>query len=445
MNQTYMKEQKILPLLLKMSLPMVISMMVNSLYNIVDSFFVAKISENAMTALSLVFPIQNLISSVMIGFAIGINAVISFFMGAQNQKQADKAASQGMLLSCIHAVVLTVICIAGMPVFLKMFTKDAEIVSLGLKYSNIAFAFSIMLGIELMFEKVFQAVGRMNASMVCLMTGCIVNIVLDPIFIYVFGMGVKGAALATIISQGVSCLWVLKFLTGKKTVLKIRLKNLVLDGKIVTSVLSLGVSPFIMQATECLIQLTFNNGMLKYGNDLYVALMSILFSLTQLIWMPLNGFSQGAQPVIGYNYGAKRFDRVKKAFKLQFTVSICFSLFAVALVEVFPTAFLKMFTNDQELIDIGINSTRLFLAGMSVMGAQCACQQTFLALGEAKISMFLACLRKIILLFPLALILPNIANMGVWGLLLAEPVSDVVAASCTTIMFTIRSRKILKQ
>ena len=161
--------------------------------------------------------------------------------------------------------------------------------------------------------------------------------------------------------------------------------------------------------------------------------------------MPLNGFSQGAQPVIGYNYGAKRFDRVKKAFKLQFTVSICFSLFAVALVEVFPTAFLKMFTNNQELIDIGINSTRLFLAGMSVMGAQCACQQTFLALGEAKISMFLACLRKIILLFPLALILPNIANMGVWGLLLAEPVSDVVAASCTTIMFTIRSRKILKQ
>ena len=149
MNQTYMKEQKILPLLLKMSLPMVISMMVNSLYNIVDSFFVAKISENAMTALSLVFPLQNLISSVMIGFAIGINAVISFFMGAQNQKQADKAASQGMLLSCIHAVVLTVICIAGMPVFLKMFTKDAEIVSLGLKYSNIAFAFSIMLGIEL--------------------------------------------------------------------------------------------------------------------------------------------------------------------------------------------------------------------------------------------------------------------------------------------------------
>ncbi|MBP8723524.1 MAG: MATE family efflux transporter, partial [Lachnospira sp.] len=187
MNQTYMKEQKILPLLLKMSLPMVISMMVNSLYNIVDSFFVAKISENAMTALSLVFPVQNLISSVMIGFAIGINAVISFFMGAQNQKQADKAASQGMLLSCIHAVVLTVICIAGMPVFLKMFTKDAEIVSLGLKYSNIAFAFSIMLGIELMFEKVFQAVGRMNASMVCLMTGCIVNIVLDPMMI--FGIG----------------------------------------------------------------------------------------------------------------------------------------------------------------------------------------------------------------------------------------------------------------
>ncbi len=195
MNQTYMKEQKILPLLLKMSLPMVISMMVNSLYNIVDSFFVAKISENAMTALSLVFPVQNLISSVMIGFAIGINAVISFLWVHRIRSRQTRHQS-GHALKCIHAVVLTVICIAGMPVFLKMFTKDAEIVSLGLKYSNIAFAFSIMLGIELMFEKVFQAVGRMNASMVCLMTGCIVNIVLDPMMIFGIGpfpsMGIEG-------------------------------------------------------------------------------------------------------------------------------------------------------------------------------------------------------------------------------------------------------------
>ena len=245
MNQTYMKEQKILPLLLKMSLPMVISMMVNSLYNIVDSFFVAKISENAMTALSLVFPVQNLISSVMIGFAIGINAVISFFMGAQNQKQADKAASQGMLLSCIHAVVLTVICIAGMPVFLKMFTKDAEIVSLGLKYSNIAFAFSIMLGIELMFEKVFQAVGRMNASMVCLMTGCIVNIVLDPMMIFGIGsfpaMGIEGAAFATGIGQTSAAVLYIIIYIVKPIPVKFRKSEMRIEGSMAKRLYSIGM------------------------------------------------------------------------------------------------------------------------------------------------------------------------------------------------------------
>lgn len=245
MNQTYMKEQKVLPLLLKMSLPMVISMMVNSLYNIVDSFFVAKISENAMTALSLVFPVQNLISSVMIGFAIGINAVISFFMGAQNQKQADKAASQGMLLSCIHAVVLTVICIAGMPVFLKMFTKDAEIVSLGLKYSNIAFAFSIMLGIELMFEKVFQAVGRMNASMVCLMTGCIVNIVLDPMMIFGIGpfpaMGIEGAALATGIGQTSAAVLYIIIYIVKPIPVKFRKSEMRIEGSMAKRLYSIGM------------------------------------------------------------------------------------------------------------------------------------------------------------------------------------------------------------
>ena len=198
-----------------------------------------------------------------------------------------------------------------------------------------------------------------------------------------------------------------------------------------------------MQVTECLIQLTFNNGMLKYGNDLYVALMSILFSLTQLIWMPLQGFSQGAQPVIGYNYGAGKLQRVKKAFKVQFIVNLSFSIAAIGMVELFPKFFLGLFTNDAELINIGINTMRLFLVGMAVMGAQSACQQTFLALGEAKISVFLACLRKVILLFPLALILPKVGGMGIWGLLLAEPVSDVIAATCTTTMFYFRSKKLL--
>ena len=439
-------------LMLTLGAPMIISMVLQAVYNIVDSAFVSNMQdtgEMALNALTLAFPIQMLMVAVSIGTGVGTNALLSRCLGMGDSKKAARVGGNAMFLAIIIYVLCLIFGIFGVGVYIGTQTTNSQIYDMATDYLRICSVISMGIVFFSIFEKMLQATGLSLYSTVAQITGAVINIILDPIMIYgLFGfpqMGVKGAALASIISQGVSCLWVLKFLTGKKTVLKIRLKNLVLDGKIVTSVLSLGVSPFIMQATECLIQLTFNNGMLKYGNDLYVALMSILFSLTQLIWMPLNGFSQGAQPVIGYNYGAKRFDRVKKAFKLQFTVSICFSLFAVALVEVFPTAFLKMFTNDQELIDIGINSTRLFLAGMSVMGAQCACQQTFLALGEAKISMFLACLRKIILLFPLALILPNIANMGVWGLLLAEPVSDVVAASCTTIMFTIRSRKILKQ
>ena len=442
-NELFGKE-KISKVLLKLAPPVMLAQLIQALYNIVDRIYVGRIPEIgslSLAGLGVTFPIILLVSAFAMLAGMGGASRAAVSMGEKDNDKAEKILGNCTMLLIIFSVVLAVVFMLTKNQILMKFGASEATLPYASDYISIYLVGTIFVQIALGLNLFITNQGFAKTSMMTVCIGAVLNIVLDPIFIYVFGMGVKGAALATIISQGVSCLWVLKFLTGKKTILKIRLKNLVLDGKIVTSVLSLGVSPFIMQATECLIQLTFNNGMLKYGNDLYVALIS----LTQLIWMPLNGFSQGAQPVIGYNYGAKRFDRVKKAFKLQFTVSICFSLFAVALVEVFPTAFLKMFTNDQELIDIGINSTRLFFAGMSVMGAQCACQQTFLALGEAKISMFLACLRKIILLFPLALILPNIANMGVWGLLLAEPVSDVVAASCTTIMFTIRSRKILKQ
>ena len=444
--QTDMTVGKPMKMILDFTIPVFIGNVFQQFYNMADAIIVGKfVGTKGLAAVGSTGTIMFLIIGFLMGLTAGFTVLTSQKFGAGKMDEMRQSVGNAALLSIIISVIMTAVSMVGMHSLLTLMHTPEDIFQDAYTYIMIICGGIFAQVLYNILASILRALGNSKVPLYFLILSAMLNIVLDPIFIYVFGMGVKGAALATIISQGVSCLWVLKFLTGKKTILKIRLKNLVLDGKIVTSVLSLGVSPFIMQATECLIQLTFNNGMLKYGNDLYVALMSILFSLTQLIWMPLNGFSQGAQPVIGYNYGAKRFDRVKKAFKLQFTVSICFSLFAVALVEVFPTAFLKMFTNDQELIDIGINSTRLFLAGMSVMGAQCACQQTFLALGEAKISMFLACLRKIILLFPLALILPNIANMGVWGLLLAEPVSDVVAASCTTIMFTIRSRKILKQ
>jgi putative MATE family efflux protein len=445
-NNNSLETAPVTKLIFKLAIPTVLAQLVNLLYNIVDRIYVGRIPEIgslSLAGLGVTFPIILLISAFAMLAGMGGASRAAVSMGAKNNDTAEKILGNSTMLLLIFSVVLSVVFLLTKDWILMRFGASADTIGYASEYITIYLFGTIFVQLALGLNMFITNQGFTKTSMLTVCIGAVLNIVLDPIFIYVFGMGVKGAALATVISQAVSCLWVLKFLTGKKTILKIKLKNLLPAKEIVFSILSLGVSPFIMQVTECLIQLTFNNGMLKYGNDLYVALMSILFSLTQLIWMPMNGFSQGAQPVIGYNYGAGKLQRVKKAFKVQFIVNLSFSIAAIGMVELFPKFFLGLFTNDAELINIGINTTRLFLVGLAVMGAQSACQQTFLALGEAKISVFLACLRKVILLFPLALILPKVGGMGIWGLLLAEPVSDVIAATCTTTMFYFRSKKLL--
>ncbi len=445
-NNNSLETAPVTKLIFKLAIPTVLAQLVNLLYNIVDRIYVGRIPEIgslSLAGLGVTFPIILLISAFAMLAGMGGASRAAVSMGAKNNDTAEKILGNSTMLLLIFSVVLSVVFLLTKDWILMRFGASADTIGYASEYITIYLFGTIFVQLALGLNMFITNQGFTKTSMLTVCIGAVLNIVLDPIFIYVFGMGVKGAALATVISQAVSCLWVLKFLTGKKTILKIKLKNLLPAKEIVFSILSLGVSPFIMQVTECLIQLTFNNGMLKYGNDLYVALMSILFSLTQLIWMPMNGFSQGAQPVIGYNYGAGKLQRVKKAFKVQFIVNLSFSIAAIGMVELFPKFFLGLFTNDAELINIGINTMRLFLVGMAVMGAQSACQQTFLALGEAKISVFLACLRKVILLFPLALILPKVGGMGIWGLLLAEPVSDVIAATCTTTMFYFRSKKLL--
>lgn len=434
-------------LLLKLSIPSVMAQLVNLLYNIVDRVYVGRIPGTgalSLAGLGVTFPIILIISAVALLFGMGGASRAAVATGEKDIDKAEKILGNCTLMLVVFSVILSVIF---------YFTKDFILLKFGASENTLPYAsgyisiyllgtvfVQLTMGLNLFITN--QGFAKISMATVCI--GAVLNIMLDPLFIFVFGMGVEGAALATIISQGVSCLWVVKFLTGRKTILKIRLKNMRPDKNIIKAVVSLGVSPFVMQVTECLIQLTFNNGMLKYGNDMYVALMSILFSLTQLIWIPMQGFSQGAQPIIGYNYGAKNMHRVRKTFKILFVVSLSFSIFLIAVVELMPQAFLGLFTNDAELIEMGKSATRIFLAGMAVMGAQGACQQTFLALGEAQISMFLACLRKVILLLPLALILPCVKGLGIWGLFIAEPVSDFIAASTTTIMFAVRSRKILR-
>lgn len=445
-NNNSLETAPVTKLIFKLAIPTVLAQLVNLLYNIVDRIYVGRIPEIgslSLAGLGVTFPIILLISAFAMLAGMGGASRAAVSMGAKNNDTAEKILGNSTMLLLIFSVVLSVVFLLTKDWILMRFGASADTIGYASEYITIYLFGTIFVQLALGLNMFITNQGFTKTSMLTVCIGAVLNIVLDPIFIYVFGMGVKGAALATVISQAVSCLWVLKFLTGKKTILKIKLKNLLPAKEIVFSILSLGVSPFIMQVTECLIQLTFNNGMLKYGNDLYVALMSILFSLTQLIWMPMNGFSQGAQPVIGYNYGAGKLQRVKKAFKVQFIVNLSFSIAAIGMVELFPKFFLGLFTNDAELINIGINTTRLFLVGLAVMGAQSACQQTFLALGEAKISVFLACLRKVILLFPLALILPKVGGMGIWGLLLAEPVSDIIAATCTTTMFYFRSKKLL--
>ncbi|NDO19909.1 MATE family efflux transporter [Lachnospiraceae bacterium MD329] len=445
-NNNSLETAPVTKLIFKLAIPTVLAQLVNLLYNIVDRIYVGRIPEIgslSLAGLGVTFPIILLISAFAMLAGMGGASRAAVSMGAKNNDTAEKILGNSTMLLLIFSVVLSVVFLMTKDRILMRFGASQDTIGYASDYITIYLCGTIFVQLALGLNMFITNQGFTKTSMLTVCIGAVLNIVLDPIFIYVFGMGVKGAALATVISQAVSCLWVLKFLTGKKTILKIKLKNLLPVKEIVFSILSLGVSPFIMQVTECLIQLTFNNGMLKYGNDLYVALMSILFSLTQLIWMPLQGFSQGAQPVIGYNYGAGNLQRVKKAFKVQFIVNLSFSIAAIGMVELFPKFFLGLFTNDAELINIGINTMRLFLVGMAVMGAQSACQQTFLALGEAKISVFLACLRKVILLFPLALILPKVGGMGIWGLLLAEPVSDVIAATCTTTMFYFRSKKLL--
>ena len=433
-------------LIVKLSLPTVAAQLVNLLYNIVDRIYVGRIPEVgslALAGLGVTFPIIMLVSAFAMLAGMGAPRA-SIAMGAGNYEKAEKYLGNSTLLLIIFSIILSVVFFITKDPILMIFGASENTLPYASDYISVYLIGTIFVQLTLGLNMFITNQGFSKTSMLTVCLGAVLNIVLDPLFIFVFDMGVKGAALATILSQFASCVWVLLFLTGKKTILRIKLRNLIPDISMIGSILALGVSPFVMQATECIIQLTFNKGMITYGNDMYVAVMSVLFSIMQLVWMPLSGFSQGVQPIIGYNYGAGRIDRVKRAFKLQFTASLIFSLCTVALVEIFPGFFLGLFSNDAELISTGSNALRLFMAGMCLMGAQSACQQTFIALGEAKTSMFLACLRKIILLFPLAIIIPMITDLGVWGLYLAEPISDVAAVCVTVAMFAVRSRILLK-
>ena len=403
MNQTYMKEKPILPLLLSMALPMVISMMVNSLYNIVDSYFVARISEEAMTALSLVYPIQNFITSVGVGFGIGINAAIAFFLGAQDQKKADTAATQGLFLSVIHGIVLTVVTIA--------------VIQMGNAYSRIAFGFSIVISLEITWEKIFQAVGRMRVSMICMMSGCIFNIVLDPLLIFGIGpfpkMGIEGAALATGLGQVVTLVLYLAFYFTRPLPVKIH-KSCHVDRAMAGRLYAVGIPATLNMALPSLL-ITALNGILSAYSQVYVVVLGIYYKLQTFLYLPANGIIQGMRPLIGYNYGAGETKRVHRLFADTLYLSLGIMLFGTVYCQIFPDSLIALFSSNPETIQAGGIALRIISLGFLVSSVSITSSGALEGLGKGTPSLIISLCRYTIIIIPAAFILSRIFGAsGIW-------------------------------
>ena len=439
------------PLIFSLALPTALAQLVNMLYNIVDRIYVGHIPGTgslALAGLGVTYPIIVLITAFSNLIGMGGAPRASVAMGRGDYKTAEKILGNCITLLVVLSVLLSVVfTIFGEPI-LMAFGASENTLPYAMSYLRIYLLGTLFVQFTLGMTPFITNQGFAKTSMATTCIGAISNIILDPVFIFGFNMGVQGAAIATILSQAISAVWVLAFFTGKRSVLRIRKANLAPDGKTLALVLSLGVSPFLMTATECVIQLAFNTGAATYGGDSAVAIMSILFSVAQIANLPVQGFCQGAQPVVGFNFGAQKLARVRQAFKIMLAVSMGVTTVVVGAVEIAPQLFLGLFSSDAGLIALGTAPLRIYMLGYFFMGAQLACQQTFLGLGEAKISMFIALLRKVILLLPLSLVIPRVFGaLGLsqlLGLYLAEPISDIVSASTCTILFFVIEWKKLK-
>lgn len=429
MNQSFMKEKPVLPLVLSMSFPMVLSMLVNALYNIIDSYFVAKVSEEAMTALSLVFPMQNVVNAVGVGTGIGINAVAAFYLGARNKEAADKTVSQGILMNIIHGILLTVLCTMGIRGFLTLFTADQEVIGCGLQYGKIVFLFSTVLTVGVTFEKIFQAVGRMKVSMLCMMSGCIVNIVLDPILIFGAGgipaMGVKGAAWATGIGQLVSLILYLVIFLVQPMPVQIRLDRKILCGKGYGKIYGVGIPATLNMALPSLL-ITALNGILAGFSQVYVLILGIYYKLQTFIYLTANGIVQGIRPLVGFNYGAGRKDRVNSIFKTALALGAGIMAVGMLLCMAVPQQLIGLFTENGQTIQQGITALRIISCGFVVSAVSVMVSGTFEGLGKGGHSLLISLIRYIGII-PVAFFLSTWAGAaGVWN---AFWVTECIAAA----------------
>ena len=436
-------------LLLRLALPAVTAQVVNALYNIVDRMYLGHMKPDgdlAITGVGVAFAIIMFISalSALVGMGGGSRAAIRTGEGRTDLAE-EILGNCTLLILLISAAVMAVFLPFQRPMLLMM-GASPETIDYAVNYLTIYLCGTVFVQISLALNNFITTQGFSTISMLTVIIGAVTNIVLDPIFIFGMDMGVQGAALATIIAQAVSAIWVLAFLTGKRTKLKIRLKYLRLKPKVLLPVVAIGVSPFIMQSTESLVNISFNSSLLKYGGNVYVGAMTICSSIMQVLSMIFQGLAQGAQPIVGYNYGVGKLDRVRKAFRLLLTAGVVYAVAAWLLVQFFPHVFVALFNDKPELVEAAVWALRIYLACFFMLGVQFSCQQTFVALGQAKVSLFLALLRKVILLIPLIYILPHILTGNqVFAVYVAEPVADALAATTTGLMFAWKFPRILRR
>ncbi len=433
-------------LMVSMAVPAVAAQLINLLYNIIDRIYIGHIKDYgsmALTGVGITFPIIMLISAFSAFAGMGGAPLASIKLGGKDYEGAEEILGNSTGLLLIFSVILTAFFQISKTPMLYLFGASSNIISYAEDYIGIYLIGTVFVQLALGLNTFISGQGRANTAMLSVLIGAVTNIILDPVLIFGFHMGVRGAALATIISQALSAGWVVHFLTSDKSVLRLKLSNMRLHAGIVKQIAALGISPFIMQSTESLVSITLNSGLQRYGGDLYVGTMSIMTSIMQMIVVPVQGVTQGVQPVISYNYGAGNVERVKGAFARL--ISVCFTatflLAGAAILK--PEFYAGIFTSNQELLTLTCKVMPVYFFGILIFGIQSSCQSTFLALGQAKVSLFIALLRKIILLIPLAVILPKF--MGVMGVYRAEPIADIISVVTTAVLFTVTFRRLMQK
>ncbi len=435
-------------LLFKLALPTVVAQLINMLYNIVDRIYIGHMPTDgslALTGVGVCMPIIMIISAFAALISSGGAPKASIYMGKGDNKAAEKILGGCFTLQLFISAILTAVLLIWNEYLLLMFGASGNTIGYATDYMNIYAIGTVFVQLTLGMGAFITAQGFAKVGMMTVLIGAVSNIILDPLFIFGFHMGVKGAALATIISQAISCVWVLRFLRGKKSFLKLQKKNMRIDGRLVFPCVALGLSAFIMQSSESVISVCFNSSLLKYGGDIAVGAMTILTSVMQFAMLPMQGIAQGAQPISSYNYGAKNTDRVKKTFRLLLASCVVYSFVIWGAIMLFPKVFAGIFTPDKELLDFTADALRIYCGVMCIFGIQIACQMTFVSTGNAPCSIIVAIVRKFVLLLPLIYLIPTLVQNKTMGVYLAEPVADIIAVTFTAILFAVQFKKSLKK